>query len=186
MHQHLSACLSYLSVCLSAPFLAASTNRAVLAEYIKSIFVSIFVSFWLYSSHKIMCLCLFGVMMSYQMTWLTAAALIGGVLDCFTLPVMEDSQWWSQGRQCQNATTTPTTTTTKKTTLFSSPTAPQEATFSSQSLDILLCFVLNCNLLCSPVVFFLQRGEELWHILPRSLLMWHSWDKGHCEDLRTL
>lgn len=78
MHQHLSACLSYLSVCLSAPFLAASTNRAVLAEYIKSIFVSIFVSFWLYSSHKIMCLCLFGVMMSYQMTWLTAAALIGG------------------------------------------------------------------------------------------------------------
>lgn len=45
MHQHLSACLSFLSVCLSRPVLAASTNRAVLAEYIKSIFVSIFVSF---------------------------------------------------------------------------------------------------------------------------------------------
>lgn len=39
-------CLSVLLICLSlCPVLAASTNRAVLAEYIESIFVSIFVSF---------------------------------------------------------------------------------------------------------------------------------------------
>ena len=41
----LSVCPLYPSFCLLCPVLAASTNRAVLAEYIKSIFVSIFVSF---------------------------------------------------------------------------------------------------------------------------------------------
>lgn len=34
MHQHLSACLSSLSVSFSAPVLAASTSRADIAEYI--------------------------------------------------------------------------------------------------------------------------------------------------------
>lgn len=51
MHQHLSACLSLFNPSL-CPVLAASTNRAVLAEYMESIFVSIFVSFWLYSTCK--------------------------------------------------------------------------------------------------------------------------------------
>lgn len=37
MHQHLSACLSSFNLSVSA----ASTNRAVLAEYIESIFVSV-------------------------------------------------------------------------------------------------------------------------------------------------
>lgn len=56
MHQHLSACLSLFNPSL-CPVLAASTNRAVLAEYMESIFVSIFVSFCLYSTCKIVYVC---------------------------------------------------------------------------------------------------------------------------------
>lgn len=57
MHQHLSACLSLFNASL-CPVFAANTSRAVLAEYMESIFVSIFVSVRLYSTCKMTCICL--------------------------------------------------------------------------------------------------------------------------------
>lgn len=95
-------CLSVLFVNLCF-ILATSTTKVVQLEYIKTIFVAIFVSFAVQFSYVV---CLFGVATIYQMTWLTAAALIRGVSDCFSLPVMEDPI--VAGPSVPNTTTTNT------------------------------------------------------------------------------
>lgn len=51
-------CLSVSFWCSLCPIFAANANRAVLVEYMESIFVSIFVSFRLYSTCKMTCICL--------------------------------------------------------------------------------------------------------------------------------
>lgn len=178
MHQHLSACLSFLSVCLSCPVLAASTNRAVLAEYIKSIFVSIFVSFGctvLFRKKKWTRVCLFGVTMIYQMTWLTAIALFGGVFGLFFFFA------GNGGLNCRRAVSA-------KTTKRLSSDSTSRSNLQLSSLDVLLCFVFKeknatfCVPLLPSLFSFAAGGRTVTYLASQPAYVTLG-DKGHREVL---
>lgn len=104
----LSVCPLYLSLCLLCPVLAASTNRAVLAEnMISSLFLCLFLSLLAvqFSWKTTLVMFMLGVTMIYRMTWLTAMALIGGVFGLFLFA-------GNGGLNCRRAVSAKTTKTT--------------------------------------------------------------------------
>lgn len=143
MHQHLSACLSLFNASL-CPVFAANTNRAVLAEYMESIFVSIFVSFRLYSTCKITCICLWFTGWINGQTWPWSRWL---------WTVMENLEW--EGSSVPKAS--------KKTHL--QPHLKQPSALKYGCIALFCVFKSeNCYFLCFPGVFFCFLPKPLTYL----------------------
>lgn len=169
MHQHLSACLSS-SLC---PVLAASTIRAVLPEYIKSIFVYIILSSWLYQfsvSKKKLFMC---VQWWCSIRWLdfnshgpdrrsSGLVLFAGNdrLECCLGPSVPKH---TQKRRSAGSTS--------------------RSNLQLLNLDVMLCYVFK---IVPFLFFFCSEVKKTVTYLSSQSAYGTSWDKGHCEDVYAL
>lgn len=112
--------------------------------------------------------------MIYQMTWLTVVALVRGVLDCFHFvgnrrpnhyrAISAKSQRWQRQWQKKRRK--------KKDSAVLLIDSTSRSNLLALKSERIALFCFNNVTFCVPPLFsFSQRGEELWHILPRSLLM---------------